>query len=62
VIELLGSPPRSVKSLKPRVDKVIYYETSIRDSSNSLRGKISFKDGIVIAVQKPNFKSLKLAN
>jgi hypothetical protein len=44
------------------VDKVIYYETSIRDSSNSLRGKISFKDGIVIAVQKPNFKSLKLAN
>jgi hypothetical protein len=62
VIELLGSPPRSVKSLKPRVDKVIYYETSIRDSSNSLRGKISFKDGIVIAVQKPNFKSLKLVN
>jgi hypothetical protein len=61
VIELLGSPPRSVKSLKPRVDKVSYYETSIRDSSNALRGKVSFKDGKVIAVQKPNFKSVKQA-
>ncbi len=56
VIDLLGNPPRSVKSLKPRVDKVIYYETSLRDRSNSLRGKISFKDGIVISFTKPNFQ------
>lgn len=61
VIELLGSPPRSVKSLKPRIDKVAYYETSMRDSVNSLRGKISYKDGKVIAIQKPNFQSLKQA-
>jgi hypothetical protein len=62
VIELLGNPPRSVKSVKPRVDKVSYYETSIRDRANSLRGKVSYRDGMVIAVQKPNFKSLKQAN
>lgn len=55
VVELLGHPPRSVKSVKPRVDLVYYYETSIRDRSNSMRGKISFKDGRVIAVSKPNF-------
>ena len=61
VIELLGSAPRSVKSAKPRVDKVSYYETSIRDRSNSLRGKVSFRNGMVIAVQKPNFKSHKQA-
>lgn len=61
VIELLGSPPRSVKSLKPRIDKVAFYETSMRDSANSLRGKISYKNGKVIAVQKPNFQSLKQA-
>ena len=62
VVELLGSPPRSVKSLKPRVDLVYYYETSIRDRSNSMRGKISFKDGAVISVQKPNFNATKSAN
>lgn len=62
VIELLGSAPRSVKSAKPRVDKVSYYETSIRDRSNSLRGKVSFRDGMVIAVQKPNFKSHQQAH
>ena len=56
VIDALGSPPRSVKSLKPRVDKVFYYETSIRDKSNSLRGQISFRKGQVLTVQKPNFQ------
>jgi hypothetical protein len=55
VIDALGAPPRSVKSLKPRVDEVFYYETSIRDDSNSLRGKISFRKGQVLTVQKPNF-------
>lgn len=55
VVELLGAPPRSLKSLKPRVDMVYWYETSIRDTTNALRGKISFKDGRVISVQKPNF-------
>ena len=56
VIDALGSPPRSVKSLKPRVDKVFYYETSIRDRGNSLRGQISFRKGQVLTVQKPNFQ------
>ena len=62
VVEILGHPPRSVKSMKPRVDMVYWYETSIRDRSNSLRGKISFKDGKVIAIQKPNFKAQTMAN
>ena len=61
VIEALGNPPRSVDSLKPRVDEVFYYETSIRDDGNSLRGKISFRDGVVLTVQKPNFKANKAA-
>ena len=56
VIKALGAPPRSVKSVKPRVDKVFYYETSIRDDKNSLRGKISFRKGQVTNVQKPNFQ------
>ena len=56
VIDALGSPPRSVKSLKPRVDKVFYYETNIRDKGNSLRGQISFRKGQVLTVQKPNFQ------
>jgi len=55
VVELLGKAPRSVKSMKPRVDKVLYYETSIRDRSNSLRGKISLKDDEVVSFQKPLF-------
>lgn len=61
VIELLGPPPRSLDSLKPRVDKVFWYETSLRDRSNSIRGKISFKDGKVIAIKKPNFQAVKQA-
>ncbi len=56
VIELLGYPPRSVDSLKPRVDKVYWYETSLRDSSSGMRGKITFKKGRVVAVEKPDFK------
>ncbi len=59
VVELLGAPPRTVKSLKPRVDEVYYYETSIRDHANSLKGKISFKKGKVIAFTKPDFSALK---
>ncbi len=61
VIAALGSPPRSVDSLKPRVDEVFYYETSIRDDGNSLRGKVSFRKGQVLTVQKPNFKANKAA-
>lgn len=61
VVELLGYPPRSVDSLKPRVDRVFWYETSIRDRENALKGKISFKDGKVIAVKKPNFAAVKQA-
>ncbi|MGB0743698.1 MAG: hypothetical protein ACPGSB_04150 [Opitutales bacterium] len=61
VIELLGSPPRSLESLKPRVDKVFWYETSMRDRNTALKGKISFKDGKVIAVKKPNFQAVMQA-
>jgi uncharacterized coiled-coil protein SlyX len=61
VVEALGHPPRSVDSLKPRVDEVYYYETSIRDDGNSLRGKVSFRKGTVLTVQKPNFKANKAA-
>ena len=61
VIELLGAPPRSLDSLKPRVDKVFWYETRLRDRSNTIKGKISFKDGKVIAVKKPNFQAVKQA-
>lgn len=59
VIELLGAPPRSVDSLKPRVDKVFWYETSLRDRNSALKGKISFKDGVVIAVKEPNFQAVR---
>ena len=55
VVELLGKAPRSVKSLKPRVDKVLYYETSIGDRSSAIRGKISLREGLVVAVTKPTF-------
>jgi hypothetical protein len=61
VIEFLGKPPRSVKSLKPRVDRVFYYETSLADQSNALSGRISFRDGKVIAVRKPNFQAKEIA-
>jgi hypothetical protein len=57
VIELLGKPPRSVKSLKPRIDKVFYYETSLGDQSSALSGAISFRDGIVVTVRPPNFQA-----
>jgi hypothetical protein len=57
VIELLGYPPRSLDSLKPRVDKVYWYEASLRDRSSSIRGKVSFKKGRVVAVEKPNFST-----
>ena len=59
VIELLGDPPRSLDSLKPRIDRVFWYETSLRDRSSAMRGKISFKDGRVVHVDKPDFEAVK---
>lgn len=56
VVELLGTPPRSVDSMKPRVDEVYFYETSLMDRSNALRGKISFRKGKVLSVEAPNFQ------
>lgn len=58
VIELLGYPPRSLDSLKPRVDKVYWYETSIRDKSSGMSGKISFKKGRVVSFQRPDFSKM----
>ncbi|MEM8868328.1 MAG: carbohydrate porin [Verrucomicrobiota bacterium] len=59
VVELLGEPPRTVKSLKPRIDLVYYYETSLKDTFNSVRGKVNFKDGIVVSAIRPDFEKLK---
>ena len=56
VIELLGTPPRSLDSLKPRVDKVFFYQTNPKLSSYPLHGKISFRKGKVLAVEKPDFE------
>jgi len=58
VIELLGYPPRSLDSLKPRIDKVYWYETSLRDKSTGMRGRISFKKGRVVSFEKPDFTSV----
>lgn len=60
VIERLGYPPRSVDSLKPRVDKVFWYETSLRDSA-AVRGKISFKKGRAVSIEKPDFSAMSAA-
>jgi hypothetical protein len=57
VIELLGKPPRAVKSLNPASIKVLYYETSLGDQSSALSGTISFRDGIVVSVRPPNFQA-----
>ena len=54
VEDALGRPPRTVKSLKPGVDLVYFYEASIGDK-HGLNGKVSFKKGKVIAVTKPDF-------
>jgi len=59
VVEILGYPPRSVDSLKPRVDMVYWYETSLRDPNN-VRGKVSFKKGRVVKVEKPNFSAMQV--
>ncbi|NBB79919.1 MAG: hypothetical protein GVY36_10810 [Verrucomicrobia bacterium] len=58
VIELLGYPPRSLDSLKPRIDKVYWYETSLRDKSSGMSGKISFKKGRVVSFKRPDFDKL----
>ena len=54
VEDALGRPPRTVKSLKPGVDLVYFYEASIGDK-HGLNGKVSFRKGKVIAVTKPDF-------
>lgn len=54
VNDALGKPPRTVKSLRPQVDLVYFYETSIGDK-HGLHGKVSFRKDKVIAVIKPDF-------
>ena len=54
VNDALGKPPRTVKSLRPQVDLVYFYETSIGDK-HGLNGKVSFRKDKVIAVIKPDF-------
>ena len=57
VIEFLGEPPRSVKSLKPRVDEVFYYQTGLKTGNDSLLGKVSFRKEKVVSIEKPDFDS-----
>lgn len=59
VVELLGRPPRSVKTLKPKIDLVYFYETSLLDSSSKINGKVSFKNGIVVDFLIPNFQTVQ---
>ena len=59
VIKLLGKPPRSVKSLKPKVDLVYFYEVGILDASSAVKGKISFKNGVVVDFQTPDFQAVQ---
>ncbi len=54
VQDALGKPPRTVKSLRPQVDLVYFYETSIGDK-HGLNGKVSFRKDKVIAVIRPDF-------
>ena len=54
VTDALGKPPRTVKSLRPQVDLVYFYETSIGDK-HGLNGKVSFRKDKVVAVIKPDF-------
>ena len=54
VEDALGKPPRTVKSLKPQIDLVYFYETSI-GQKDGLYGKVDFRKGKVIAVTKPDF-------
>lgn len=62
VIELLGYPPRSVDSMKPRIDKVYWYETSIRDTFSGISGKVSFRKGRVVSFERPDFNKAPSAN
>lgn len=59
VVNLLGKPPRSVKSLKPKVDLVYFYEVGIFDASSAIKGKISFKNGVVVDFQTPDFQAVQ---
>jgi hypothetical protein len=59
VIEQLGRPARALNSFRPYVDWVYFYQASPRAAKKSLRGKISFRNDVVIAVERPNFKMLQ---
>lgn len=57
VVDALGNPPRWVKSMKPRVDMVYFYEMGGRFTVSKLKGQVSFKDDMVVAFQKPDFSN-----
>lgn len=61
VIEALGNPRRWIKSMKPGVDMVYFYEIGGRfirlDKSAKLKGRVSFRKGVVINFQKPDFSN-----
>jgi len=59
VTDLLGTPPRSVKSLKPMIDLVYFYEASLLDRQTMINGKVSFKNGVVVDFLAPDFQSIQ---
>jgi len=59
VVALLGSPPRSVKSMKPKIDLVYFYEASLLDRQSMVKGRVSFKDNAVVDFLAPDFHSVQ---
>lgn len=54
VEKILGEPTRTVRSLKPKVDLVYFYEGNIQ--GHKIRGKVSFRKGVVVSVKVPTFE------
>ena len=61
VLKALGNPPRWVESMKPSIDTVYFYEIGGRFKGGkkgaNLKGKVSFKKGLVVNFQKPDFSN-----
>ena len=54
VEKILGQPTRTVRSLKPKVDLVYFYEGNIQ--GHKIRGKVSFRKDSVVSVNVPTFE------
>jgi hypothetical protein len=54
VEKILGEPTRTVRSLKPKVDLVYFYEGNIQ--GHKIRGKVSFRKDVVVSLKVPTFE------